>query len=125
MEGEKIKEVLRKRGVSMSQLARYLNMSQQTLSAALQGDDVRTSLMEGAAEMLGESPAFFYIGEGAVSAMANNSPNATVTSSKDSLGLKVLEKQLDMMDRQVEILDKQLDTKDTQINSLLQVILKK
>lgn len=112
MEGEKIKEVLRQRGKSMSQLARHLNISQQTLSAALQGDDVRTSLMEGAADLLGESPAYFYTGENSGTAVVGTANQSTVIGKQESLtAVRVLERQLEIKDAQI---DKLIDIIRTQ-----------
>ena len=60
MKGEKIKEILRIKGISQNQIARAIGESSQNLSAALAKDDVRTGLVESIAVATGLSLAEFY-----------------------------------------------------------------
>lgn len=60
MKGETIKEYLMKNKVSQKEIAAALELSQQTLSAALGTDDVKTSLLERIADYLGVPVASFY-----------------------------------------------------------------
>lgn len=69
MKGEKIKEILREKGISQNQIARMIGESSQNFSAALAKDDVRTGLVEKIAEATGLPLSVFY-GDGDV-AIAN------------------------------------------------------
>lgn len=60
MKGEKIKEILREKGISQNQIARMIGESSQNFSAALAKDDVRTGLVEKIAEVTGIPLAAFY-----------------------------------------------------------------
>ena len=100
MEGEYLKEILRKRKISISEIARRLNVPPQNLSSALSGKDIKTGVMEDVARALNESPAYFYIGDEANFANVETAINSTVIGKKDT-GCSALEKQLDVKDEQI------------------------
>jgi transcriptional regulator with XRE-family HTH domain len=60
MKGSELKEILRKEGVVLMQLAEDLGMSQQNLSAAFTRDDVKSGLIEKIANTLGKPVGYFY-----------------------------------------------------------------
>ena len=80
MKGEKIKEILRMKGLSQNQVAREIGESSQNFSAALAKDDVKTGLVERIAEVTGIPLAVFYgdghiataNGDGAQAVAGNN-----------------------------------------------------
>lgn len=63
MNGQTIKDALRREGRQLSELADYLGVSQQNLSSILNKESVKTSTLEGAAAFLGKPIGYFY-GEG-------------------------------------------------------------
>ena len=70
MKGLTIKEILRKNGITLISVAEKLGESSQNLSALLQKDDLRTSLVERISEVTGIPIAAFY-GEAYSSATAS------------------------------------------------------
>ena len=60
MKGEVIKEFLKKYDVTQSKMADQLNMSPQTLSSAIASEDVKTSLVERVAGVLGIPAGEFF-----------------------------------------------------------------
>lgn len=62
MKGSELKEILRKEGVVLMQLAEDLGMSQQNLSTAFTRDDVKSGLIEKIAKTL-EKPVGYFYGE--------------------------------------------------------------
>ena len=119
MDGEVIKNYLRGKKISVSEVARRMGVPQQNLASCLNSKDIKTGVLENVAEAIGISPAYFYTGDNSSSAVANNSPNATVTSNnQQETVIRIFEKQLDVKDRQIE-------SRDRHIDALTQVILKK
>ena len=110
MEGQKIKDVLRQKGVSTAELARNLGVTRQTLQAALSTGDVKTGLLERIADLLGEPVTYFYTGESSGAAVVNGGTvNGNVTGKNEE-------------GPAVSALVSQLDTKDQQIDRLLRII---
>lgn len=60
MKGVDLKDLLRKEGIILSQLAEDLGMSQQNLSAAFTRDDVKSGLLEKMSKVLNKPIGFFY-----------------------------------------------------------------
>lgn len=113
MEGMKIKMVIMQKGMTMAEVARQLGMSQQTFSAALQGEDVKTGLLERIAAILGEPVTYFYTGESSGTAVVSGGTvNGDVTGKKEE-------------GKAVDALVEQLDRKDRQIDRLLALLEKK
>lgn len=105
MEGMKIKMVIMQKGMTMAEVARQLGMSQQTFSAALQGEDVKTGLLERIAAILGEPVTYFYTGESSGTVVVNGGAvNGNVTGKKEDQGEAVaaLVDQLAIKDRQID-----------------------
>ena len=75
MKGEKIKEILRLKGMSQNQIARMIGESSQNFSAALAKDDVKTGLVEKIAEATGIPLSVFY-GDGNVATANGNGAQA-------------------------------------------------
>ncbi|MBR1576861.1 MAG: helix-turn-helix transcriptional regulator [Bacteroidales bacterium] len=72
MKGEIIKEFLRRNKIPQTRIADALGISQQTLSAALGTDDIKTGLLERIAAELG-IPVVEFFGE----TVAATGPNST------------------------------------------------
>lgn len=113
MKGKIVKASLAEKGVSVSEVARRLGMSQQTLSSALQGDSIKTGLLEDIARVIGEPVTYFYTGESSGTAVVSGGTvNGDVTGKKEE-------------GKAVDALVEQLDRKDRQIDRLLALLEKK
>lgn len=93
MTGKELKLKLSECGVSQSEIARRLEMSQQSFNQSLLVNDVKSGLLERIAQALGLSMSFFYPVEGN-NAFANGDKsvaaiNSSVTSSADVLEERV------------------------------------
>lgn len=119
MKGSDLKDLLRKEGVVLSQLADELGMSQQNLSAAFTREDVKSGLLEKVARILGKPIGFFY-GEsfGPVQSVGDNNTQVTqvagnysnVSSDQGVLELlKMKDEQLLLTIRQVSKAQEQMD----------------
>lgn len=119
MKGADLKDLLRKEGVILSQLAEDLGMSQQNLSAAFTRDDVKSGLLEKLARVLNKPIGFFY-GEafGPVQSVGNNNSQVTQVAGNYSGAapdsnileiLKMKDEQLLLTIRQVSKAQEQMD----------------
>lgn len=113
-----MKDLLRKEGVVLSQLAEDLGMSQQNLSAAFTRDDVKSGLLEKMARILHKPIGFFY-GEafGSVQSIGDNNSQVTQVAGNYAGGpdgavlewLKVKEEQLTLAMKQTSKAQEQMD----------------
>ena len=119
MRGTDLKDLLRKEGIVLSQLAEDLGMSQQNLSAAFTRDDVKSGLLEKMARVLNRPIGFFY-GEtfGPVQSVGNNNSQVTqvagnysgLAPDSDVLAImKMKDEQLLLTIRQVSKAQEQMD----------------
>lgn len=82
MTGEQVKQRIKVVGVSITEIAKRLNISQQSLSQALKAADIKTGLIEDISRVLDKPISFFFTG--------NTSEAASVSSAssdKESLTL--------------------------------------
>ena len=122
MKGADLKDLLRKEGVILSQLADDLGMSQQNLSAAFTRDDVKSGLLEKMARALDKPIGFFY-GEtfGPVQSVGNNNTQITQVAgnysatSPDSNILEIMK----MKDEQLLLTIKQVSKAQEQMDRVL------
>lgn len=121
MKGADLKDLLRKEGVILSQLAEDLGMSQQNLSAAFTRDDVKSGLLEKMARVLDKPIGFFY-GEafGPVQSVGNNNNQVTqvagnYSNAPDSYVLEILK----MKDEQLLLTIKQVSKAQEQMDRVL------
>lgn len=121
MKGTDLKDLLRKEGVILSQLAEDLGMSQQNLSAAFTRDDVKSGLLEKMARVLDKPIGFFY-GEtfGPVQSVGNNNNQITqvagnYSGAPDSNVLEILK----MKDEQLLLTIKQVSKAQEQMDRVL------
>ena len=118
MKGADLKDLLRREGVILSQLAEDLGMSQQNLSAAFTRDDVKSGFLEKIAAALNKPVGFFY-GErlGSVQTVGDNNSQVTQVAGNysgapdsDVLGLlKIKDEQLLLTIKQVSKAQEQMD----------------
>lgn len=119
MKGSELKEILRKEGVILFQLAEDLGMSQQNLSAAFTRDDVKSGLIERIAKSIGKPVSFFY-GEGPSQTVTGNNNalvagNANNVSTGDGAVLELLK----MKDEQLLIAMRQTSKAQEQMDRVL------
>ena len=82
MKGIELKKILRDNGISISQLARVLDISQQNLNSALSADDVKSGTIEKVAFASGKPVSSFY-GEGPGSALASGDNSTAVAGNNN------------------------------------------
>lgn len=121
MRGTDLKDLLRKEGIVLSQLAEDLGMSQQNLSAAFTRDDVKSGLLEKMARVLNRPIGFFY-GEtfGPVQSVGSNNSQVTqvagnYSGAPDSNVLEMLK----MKDEQLLLTIKQVSKAQEQMDRVL------
>lgn len=119
MKGADLKDLLKKEGVILNQLAEDLGMSQQNLSAAFTRDDVKSGLLEKIARILNKPIGFFYgesfgpmqsVGDNntQVTQVAGNYSGAAPDSNMTEI-LRMKEEQLLLTIRQVSKAQEQMD----------------
>lgn len=118
MKGADLKDLLRREGVVLSQLAEDLGMSQQNLSAAFTRDDVKSGFIERIAAVLNKPISFFY-GEriGSVQTVGDNNSQVTQVAGNYSGApdsdvvalLKIKDEQLLLTIKQVSKAQEQMD----------------
>ena len=121
MKGVDLKDLLRKEGIILSQLAEDLGMSQQNLSAAFTRDDIKSGLLEKMAKALNKPIGFFY-GEtfGPVQSVGDNNTQITqvagnYSGAPDSDVLELLK----MKDEQLLLTIKQVSKAQEQMDRVL------
>lgn len=132
MKGSELKEILRKEGVVLFQLAEDLGMSQQNLSAAFTRDDVKSGLLEKIAKSIGRPVGFFY-GEG-ITQTATGNNNTQVTGNSNTVNgpadalldlLKIKDEQLLLAMRQTSTAQEHTSKAQEQMDRLLDKIVGK
>lgn len=82
MTGEELKQKIKATGVSITEIAKRLNISQQSLSQALKAADIKTGLVEDVSRVLDKPIAFFFSKEASGTLSVSS-----VSSDKESLTL--------------------------------------
>lgn len=60
MSGNELKEILYKQGITLTDLAKKLGVSQPSVSQAMQVQDIKTGYLEKICKILGVTVSFFY-----------------------------------------------------------------
>ena len=120
MKGSDLKDLLRKEGVVLSQLAEDLGMSQQNLSAVFTRDDVKSGLLEKISRILNKPIGFFY-GEtfGPVQSMGNNNTQITQVAGNYTGSDQAVLELLKMKDEQLTLTIKQVSKAQEQMDRVL------
>ena len=125
MTGKELKDILYNHGVSQSEIAKKLGLSQQSFSQMLSSSDIKTSLLERIAGALGVTMSLFYpmdgstvaSGTGSVAVSGNNNVAGNNVSGNGSEELvlvinelaaqrRVTEKAQEQIDRLISLLEK-------------------
>ena len=116
MTGKELKTKLSACGVSQSEIARRLDMSQQSFNQSLIVNDVKSGLLERIASAIGVDMSFFYpmdsssavaSGNGSVAVTGNNNVAGNVTMSDTAIlteRIAMLERLLEEKERTIKIL---------------------
>lgn len=104
MDGKKIKEILAQHGISATEVARRVGMSQQSLSSQLSSDNIKTGTLEMVANAIGLSPASFYTGDNSGTAVVTHAERSTVIGKQETCAAAIaaLERQLQVKDGQID-----------------------
>ena len=93
MDGQTIKNALRREGRQLSELADFLGVSQQNLSSILSKESIKTSTLEGAAKFLGKPIGYFYGEEYNSTASCDKGTDVTVGTINDSILIEEIAEQ--------------------------------
>lgn len=116
MNGIRIKTLLLEKGVQQKDIADKLGVSKQNFNAALSSDDIRSSLVENIAAILGVSIASMYGEECGLSANAVN--NSTAIAGNANMVNEQVNKCLDLLKEK----DVQVARFQSEIETLLEII---
>ena len=130
MKGSELKEILRREGIVLFQLAEELGMSQQNLSAAFTRDDVKSGLLEKIAKSIGRPVGFFY-GESPSQVatgnnntqVAGNSNNVSTSDSEILALLRAKDEQLTLAMQQTSCAQMQTNKAQEQMDRVLERLL--
>ncbi|MDR0606401.1 MAG: helix-turn-helix domain-containing protein [Bacteroidales bacterium] len=139
MNGKKLREKLKLCEISLREVARLLNISEQNLQQKLSADDIKVSFLLELSEKLNKNISFFLddtqknISIGDNSIFGNNLNHANIdnrhyySDSPDVLRaqIDILEERIKEKDAQIKEKDAQIKEKDAQINKLLSILDKK
>ena len=111
MTGEQLKHEIKKRGYTLKSVAAKLGTTPQNLGGRLQSDDVASSLMETAAEVMGISVADFYRPGDTIMA-ADNSTAFKGSFNCDPRLLSIIENKDRQIDKLLEMVGRKSDEKE-------------
>ena len=117
MKGATIKKLMIDKGLTQTELAKGLNMPTRNLSAALSTEDVRSSLVEGVAQVL-KVPVSWIYGETPTFPTANAFNNSTAIAGNSNTLSEQLDKCLDLLKEK----DVQFARFQHEIETLLDII---
>lgn len=117
MKGATIKKLMIDKGLTQAELAKGLGIPPRNLSAALSTEDVRSSLIEGIAQVLSLPVSSIY-GEAPASPTANAINNSTAIAGNANLLNQQLDKCLDLLKEK----DLQVSRFQSEIETLLDII---
>lgn len=115
MTGKELKIKLSACGVSQSEIARRLDMSQQSFNQSLIVNDVKSGLLERIASAIGVDMSFFYPTEGSVSIAGNNN----ISGNNNAVGNVTIGDAAILQER-VTMLEKLIEEKERTIKILME-----
>jgi transcriptional regulator with XRE-family HTH domain len=110
MKGQKIKEILKAEGLTLSEVARLLGFEgDQRLHSALKSDDVKTGLVEDIARVTNKSICLFYdLPAGSAVAHDNGTAVAGCGNNVNSEVGRVTDKFISLLEKKDEQIDRLL-----------------
>lgn len=109
MTGEQLKREIKSRGYTLKSVADRLGTTPQNLGGRLQSDDVASSLMEVAADVMGISVADFYRNGDMILAVENST--AVKGTTCDPRLLSIIEAKDRQIDKLLDLLGRNSDDK--------------
>lgn len=110
MKGETVKEILKRNGIALKDVALAMGKSPQNLNSMLQANDIKTGVLERIAEAINESLYFFF--ENGQSITGNNNTsvqgNGNHINNETAEFLSLLKKKDEQIDRLLALLEVKL-----------------
>lgn len=116
MTGKELKTKLSACGISQSEIARRLDMSQQSFNQSLIVNDVKSGLLERIASAIGVDMSFFYPTEGSVSIAGNNN----ISGNNNAVGNVTVGDNSAVLQERVTMLERLLEEKERTIKILME-----
>ena len=108
MKGEAVKEMLKRNGIALKDVAEAMGESPQNLNSMLKADDIKTGVLERIASSINKSLYFFF--EDSQSVSGNNNTaiqgNWNHINSETAEFLSLLKKKDEQIDRLISLLEK-------------------
>ena len=102
MTGKELKTKLSACGVSQSEIARRLDMSQQSFNQSLIVNDVKSGLLERIAAAIGVDMSFFYPTESNNAVASGDGSVAAIQSTVTQCDSKVLQERINCLEKLLE-----------------------
>lgn len=119
MTGKELKTKLSACGVSQSEIARRLDMSQQSFNQSLIVNDVKSGLLERIAAAIGVDMSFFYPTESNNAVASGDNSVAAIQSTVTQCDSNVLHERINCMKKLLEEKDNLLNEKERTIQILM------
>ena len=119
MTGKELKTKLSACGVSQSEIARRLDMSQQSFNQSLIVNDVKSGLLARIASAIGVDMSFFYPMDSS-SAVASGKGSVAVTGNNNVAGNVTMGDNTAVLQERVTMLEKLLEEKERTIKILME-----
>lgn len=109
MKGEAVKEILKRNGIALKDVAEAMGESPQNLNSMLKADDIKTGVLERIAAAINKNLYFFF--EDSQSVTGNNNTaiqgNGNHINSETAEFLSLLKKKDEQIDRLISLLERQ------------------
>ena len=107
MKGEQVKEILKRHGIALNDLAARMGESPQNLQSMLRAADIKTGVLERIAAAINESLYFFFGDEQTVTGTGNTAiqGNGNHVNSETTQFLALLRKKDEQIDRLLTLLE--------------------
>jgi len=108
MKGETVKEILKRNGIALNDLAERMGESPQNLQSMLRASDIKTGVLERIAEAINKSLYFFYDETQTINGSNNTAiqGNGNHINSETAEFLSLLRKKDEQIDRLISIIEK-------------------
>ena len=108
MKGETVKEILKRNGIALNDLAERMGESPQNLQSMLRASDIKTGVLERIAEAINKSLYFFYDETQTINGNNNTAiqGNGNHINSETAEFLSLLRKKDEQIDRLISIIEK-------------------
>lgn len=119
MTGKELKTKLSACGVSQSEIARRLDMSQQSFNQSLIVNDVKSGLLERIASAIGVDMSFFYPADNQKAVASGDNSVAAIQSTVTQCDSKVLQERINCLEKLLHEKENLLEEKERTIQILM------